>query len=95
MLLTLPAGHGWIYAIVEYSIGIILLALLIRMIASWVRLDDRYPFIRFLARLTDPFISPVRRLVPPVGIFDMSWFISFFLLITLQVLLLQALPIGW
>ncbi|HEU5379631.1 MAG TPA: YggT family protein [Ktedonobacteraceae bacterium] len=87
--------HGIIYAIVEYSIGILLLALIIRAIASWFRIDERYAFIRFLAKLTDPFIAPIRRVVPPMGVFDVAFILAFFLLYTLQILLTQALPPGW
>lgn len=87
--------HGIIYTIVQYGIGLLLVALIIRAVASWVRIDERYAFIRFLAKLTDPFITPIRRVVPPIGMFDIAFILSFFLLYTLQILLLQALPPGW
>jgi YggT family protein len=95
MLLQIPPGHGIIYAIVLYGMGALLLALFIRAIASWVRIDERYAFIRVLARITDPFILPIRRVVPPMGVLDVAFILAFFLLITLQLLLTQALPSGW
>jgi YggT family protein len=95
MLLSIPPGHGAIFAIINYGIGILLLALIIRFIASWVRIDERYAFIRFLAKLTDPFITPYRRIVPRLGFIDFSFILGFFTLITLQILLTQALPLGW
>ena len=95
MFFGIPPDHGIIYGIVEYGIGMILLALIIRAIASWVRIDERYAFIRFLAKLTDPFIAPFRRWVPRMGFLDVSFILAFFLLITLQTLLIQALPVGW
>lgn len=95
MLLSIPPGHGLIYGIVLYGIGILLLALFIRMLASWVRIDERYAFIRFLAKITDPFIVPIRRFVPPIGVIDVAFILAFFLLATLQILLVQALPQGW
>lgn len=95
MLFGIPAGHGIIYGIILYGVGILLLALLIRAVASWVRIDERYAFIRFLAKLTDPFILPIRRLVPPIGMIDVAFILAFFLLFTLQILLVQALPFGW
>lgn len=94
-LFNIPPGHGFIYGIVLYGIGVLLLALFIRAIASWVRIDERYAFIRFLAYITDPFITPIRRVVPPMGFLDVAFILAFFLLITLQTLLLQALPLGW
>lgn len=94
-MLSIPPSHGIIYGIILYGIGALLLALFIRMIASWVQLDERYAFVRFLARITDPFITPIRRIVPPIGIFDVAFMVALFLLITLQILLVQALPTGW
>jgi len=81
--------------VVSYGIGFIILAMIVRAFASWFRFDERYAIIRFLARITDPFILPVRRLVPPVGIFDVAFIMAFFLLRTLQILLLQGIPHGW
>ena len=95
MLLSIPEGHGVIYGIILYGMGILNLALIIRAVASWVNMDERFAFIRFLARITDPFITPLRRVIPPIGVFDVAFIIAFFLLITLQILLTQALPIGW
>ena len=82
-------------SLVKYGIGIIILSMLIRAIASWFRMDERYAFIRFLAHITDPFIGPVRRLIPPVGFIDLSFIVTLFLLIIISQLLQQALPIGW
>jgi len=81
--------------IIYYGIGFIILAMIVRAFASWFRLDERYAIIRFLARITDPFIEPIRRIIRPIGMFDMAFIIAFFMLKTLQVLLLQALPRGW
>ncbi len=81
--------------IIYYGVGFIILAMIVRAFASWFRLDERYAIIRFLARITDPFIEPIRRIIPPIGMFDMAFIIAFFMLKTLQILLLQALPRGW
>jgi YggT family protein len=77
------------------GIYIIILAMFVRAIASWFRIDERYAIIRFLARITDPFIEPVRRIVPPMGFIDMAFIITWFLLGTMRILLLQGLPAGW
>jgi YggT family protein len=89
--LPIPIAH-WV---IQFGIGFIILAMLIRMIASWFRVDERFAFIRFLARITDPFITPIRRFVRPTWILDLSWLVAWFMLITIQILLLQALPAGW
>jgi len=84
-----------VYWIIYYGIYIIILAMFVCAIASWFRIDERNAIIRFLARITDPFIEPVRRIVPPMGFIDMAFIITWFLLSTMQILLLQGLPAGW
>lgn len=84
-----------LHMLVIYGIGIILFAIFARVIASWFRMDERYAFVRFLAYLTDPFLLPIRRFIPPVGFLDMSWIIATFMLQTVQLLLLQSLPATW
>ncbi len=81
--------------IIEIGINILLVAMFIRAIASWFRMDERIPFIRFLARITDPFIEPCRRLFGTVWMLDVGWLAAFFFLSILQTLLLQSLPPGW
>jgi YggT family protein len=91
----IPPDHGLLYGIIKYGIGLLIIALLIRVFASWFGADERFAFIRFLARLTDPFILPIRRIVRPQGVMDMSFLIAFFFLTTIEILLLQSLPTGW
>ena len=95
MFFGIPPDQGIIYGIILYGTGAIIIAMFVRAIASWFRIDERYAIIRFLARLIDSFIVPIRRIIRPVGIFDIAFFIGWFMVITMQHLLLQALPIGW
>ncbi len=83
--------------IVKYGIGAIMIAMFIRAIASWARVDERVGFIRFLARITDPFISPWRRLSSRLNVafIDFSFFLAWFALSTVSILLLQSIPFGW
>jgi len=80
---------------VKIVTGLIIVAMFVRFIASWFRIDERFAFIRFLAYITDPFIVPIRRIVKPVWMIDLSFLIAWFMLGILQALLLQALPAGW
>ena len=83
-----------IYYIVYYGITALIIAIFVRVIASWVNLDERFAFIRFLARITDPFIAPCRRIIGRVGVLDLSFLVATFLLITLRTLLVQSLPLN-
>jgi YggT family protein len=81
--------------IVKYGIYSLVIAIFIRILASWINIDERVAFIRFLARITDPFILPCRRIIGRASILDFSYLLATFLLLTLQTLLLQSLPSGW
>ncbi len=91
----IPPDHGILYGVIKYGIGLLIIALLVRVFASWFGADERFAFIRFLARITDPFIVPIRRIVRPAGVMDLSFLIAFFFLSTIELLMLQALPTGW
>ena len=44
-----------------------------------------------LAEVTDPVIAPLRRVIPPVGMLDLSFIVAIILIQVLQRLLQQAL----
>jgi uncharacterized protein YggT (Ycf19 family) len=81
--------------IVTYGTVALIIAIFVRILAMWINLDERVAFIRFLARITDPFILPCRRIMGRGSILDLSYLVATFLLFTLQLLLLQSLPKGW
>lgn len=42
------------------------------VIASWVAPGSDHPIVRFLDRVTEPVFAPVRKVLPPMGGFDLS-----------------------
>ena len=78
-------------------IGIILYGLLsllvlfvfIRFIAAWF-VFTRKTFLAFVVRVTDPILLPVQRLIPPIGMFDISAMIVLLLIGFLQSIVLRA-----
>jgi YggT family protein len=63
---TSLVGYILFGALALYSLMIIA-----RVIFSW-GLTYGHPFMRFLIRWTDPILIPFRRLIPPLGMFDIS-----------------------
>jgi YggT family protein len=47
------------------------LMIFVRIIFSW-GVSSVNPVLRFLVRATEPVLSPFRRLIPPLGMFDIS-----------------------
>jgi len=64
--MTSLAGYILFGVLALYSLMIIA-----RVIFSW-GLTYGHPFMRFLIRWTDPVLIPFRRLIPPLGTFDIS-----------------------
>jgi YggT family protein len=66
------------------------LVLLARAIVSWfpIRADSPFrPVADFLYRITEPVLAPVRRVIPPLGGFDLSFLV---VLLAIRVVLIPA-----
>jgi YggT family protein len=67
------------------------LILIARAILSWfpLRPDSALiPIVRFLHTVTEPLLAPFRRIIPPAGMFDLSFLVAFIVveIVTSQVL---------
>jgi YggT family protein len=60
-------------------------------VMSWFNPDRRHPVVRFVDRLTDPVLNPIRRLTGNTGPIDFSPLIAIFLLVLLRNLLVRLL----
>ena len=69
-------------------LSILVLFIFIRFIASWF-VFTRKTFLGFVIKLTNPIMLPVQRLIPPIGMFDISAMIVLVLIGFLQSLILR------
>lgn len=58
--------------------------ILARVLMSWFNPNPHNPIVDAIYRLTEPVLSPIRRLLPPMGGFDLSPLVVFFILMFLQ-----------
>ncbi len=65
--------------------------LIIRVILSWIPHDPFNRLISIVNQLTDPILSPIKRLLPPLGGIDFSPILAFFLLEIIKTMLIQLL----
>ncbi len=61
-----------------------MVAIFIRIIILWVGIDTRNPVVIFLHEITEPILAPIRRLVPPMGVLDLSPMMAVILLLILS-----------
>lgn len=62
----------------------------IRIILSWVRPKPNV-VIRYIYELTEPFLAVFRRIIPPIGMIDISPIAAFFALELLRHLVINIL----
>lgn len=55
-----------------------------RVIMSWIDPGGQYSISRIIREITEPVIGPIRRIIPSVGMFDLSPLIALLLLSVLQ-----------
>ena len=91
------AAHGGPRAtlalMVHLAYRILVFAILVRVIASWFGAFRYSRWIRPAYILTDWIVEPIRRVVPPLGPFDISPLVAWFALWVLRQVLLSMLTL--
>lgn len=80
--LSAQAGtSGVLRFLIATVFGVLQIALLIRVVASWLRLSEWSRWLRWAVVLTEPILRPLRALLPPLGgVVDLSPLIAWLLL---------------
>jgi len=63
---------AWLVGFVYYLCRILTYAIIIRAILSWFIRSRQNLIILLLDDITEPLLAPIRRVVPRLGIFDLS-----------------------
>jgi YggT family protein len=71
----------------SWAFSLLRLALLVRVISTWLPVSPRSPWIRWSYVLTEWMISPLRRIIPSLGPIDITPIVAWLLLSLLQGLL--------
>lgn len=66
--------------IVGYLIEFLGFAIIIRSLLSWFPIDRDGPVVQALVQITDPVLEPLRRVIPPIGMIDITPLIATILL---------------
>ncbi|MDA0301200.1 MAG: YggT family protein [Chloroflexi bacterium] len=70
-----PVAH-----IVGYLIEFLGFAIIIRSLLSWFPIDREGPVVQMLVSITDPVLEPLRKVIPPLGMLDLTPLIATILL---------------
>jgi YggT family protein len=69
-------------------LSLLVLFIFIRFISSWF-VFTRNTFLGFVRRVTDPILLPVQKIIPPIGMFDISAMIVLILIGLLESVVLR------
>lgn len=66
------------------ALDVYLLLIFIRIIFSWGMVSYTNRIMRFLVKVTEPLLAPMRRMIPPLGPFDISAILAIILILLLK-----------
>lgn len=88
------AGAGpWalVYVVVEMTFNVLILALLVRVVGSWFGVGRATRWMRPAYLLTEWLVEPIRKRMPPTGMFDWSPLVAWVILVLARAVLRGAL----
>jgi YggT family protein len=82
---------GLVVLLVHWTFAVLQIALLVRVLSSWFAGSAHSPWVRWTYPLTDWLLRPLRRIIPPLGMMDVSPIVAYFVLNIAEKLVLGAL----
>jgi YggT family protein len=90
--LALRSGPRGLFALfVAWTSDFLKIALLVRVVSSWLPVSPYSKWIRWSYAITEPFLKPLRSIIPAVGPIDISPLIAYFLIALIQGQVLRLL----
>lgn len=80
----------WLRLAVGGVFDLLMLALFARFVARWFGVSPAAAGMRLLAGLTEWFLRPIRRALPPTGLIDATPLVGYLLLLVLRTLVISA-----
>jgi YggT family protein len=73
--------RGYLRVIVAWIFGVLQIALFARVLMSWIRSSPSSWWVRWSYALTEPYLRPLRQLIPPIGgMLDLTPLVAYFVL---------------
>jgi YggT family protein len=73
-----------IVTVVQLFLQVLIFAIFARSLLSWFPIDHNGPIFRALDAITEPILDPLRRVVPMVGMIDITPMVAILLLVVIQ-----------
>lgn len=89
------AGVGIVGYLLFGLLGLFTVAILVRIIFSWIDASYTNRLMRFTVKITEPLMAPLRRVVPTVGMWDISPLIAYAIVWVCQMAVASTLLRDW
>lgn len=74
------SGRGLVFLLLHYTFVLLRAALIVRVISSWFRISPYSSWVRWSFALSEPILRPLRGIIPPFGMLDVTPIIAYFAL---------------
>ena len=81
---TSLGGPGLLLLVIRWTFSFLLLALLVRVIASWLPHLAASPWLSWSFGATEWMLRPLRRIIPTIGVMDITPIVAYFALQIVQ-----------
>ena len=81
---------GGVLMIIGYLVQFLAFAIFARAILSWFPIDRNGPVVQAINAITDPVLEPLRRIIPPIGMIDITPMVAMITLFIVASILLEA-----
>jgi YggT family protein len=82
-------GRGVIMVLLQWTFLLLRTALIVRVVSSWFQVSPYSKWVRWAFSLSEPILGPLRQVIPPLGMMDISPIVAFFALSLLEGLVMS------
>jgi len=76
--------RGILRLLISWTFDFLRIALLVRVVSSWLPISPYSPWIRWAYVVSEPILRPLRRVIPSLGPIDITPIIAYFLIGIIQ-----------
>jgi YggT family protein len=74
----------WTYTFAYILLAILQFAIILRALMSWFNPSMENPIVRLVIEITEPILAPLRRIVPRIGMIDITPIVAILLMQAIQ-----------
>jgi len=86
---------GLIKTLIDVAFEVYIVLLIANVFLSLLRINPHQPVVRFIYEITEPVLGLFRKIIPPIGVLDISPLVAILALQVLQYLIDSILVAIW